>query len=75
MSRRAGAAVVLHLEDKRPTYPVSSGEKRLSAIKRKNPIYNSSSTLSSIGVPASEANNMLLTSHLPHSCLFSPIPI
>ena len=71
MSRRAGATVALYLEDKWPTY--LQGKNLFRPLRGKTQIITAQVLLSSIGVPASEANNMFLTTHLPHSCLFSPI--
>ena len=73
MSRRAGATVALYLEDKWPTYV----QGRTSPVSKrgKTQIITAQNLLHSIGVPASEPNDMYFTSHLPHSCPSSSIPI
>ena len=73
MSRRAGATVALYLEDKWPTYV--QGKNFFSLSRRKLQIITAQNLLCSIGVPASEPNNMYFTSHLQQSCPSSSTPM
>ena len=73
MNRRAGATVALYLEDTWSTY--IQGKNFFNLKRGKPQIITAQNLLCSIGVPASEPNNMYFTSHLPHSCSSSSIPI
>ena len=63
VSRRAGATVALYLEDKWPAY--IQVKNFFSHKREKNQITTAQNLLCSIGVPASEPNNMYFTSHSP----------